>query len=74
VLPEETRPLVCRLYPYEYTFRGIHGEHPYFCPTELVDPSGLGMSKVLGMSQAVAERWRRQLYLELGITAAEPSR
>ena len=37
---------------------------------ELVDPSGLGMSKVLGMSQTVAERWRRQLYLELGISGA----
>ena len=26
VLPEEVRPLVCRLYPFEYTHRGILGE------------------------------------------------
>lgn len=67
VLPEETRPLVCRLYPYDYTYAGFTGEVPSFCPTDMLDPQGLGMSKVLGMDRARAERWRRMLYRELGV-------
>jgi Fe-S-cluster containining protein len=68
ILPEETRPLVCRLYPFDYTHAGIVGEDPAYCPTVLVDPTRRGMVDVLGMRRADAERWRAQLYKELGIT------
>ena len=67
VLPEETRPLVCRLYPFDYNYAGFTGEIPSFCPTEMLDPGRVGMVKVLGMDIQRAERWRRMLYAELGI-------
>lgn len=70
VLPEETRPLVCRLYPFEYTHAGILGEDPEYCPRPLVDPAGVGMARVLGMRAEDAERWRSQLYRELGVPDA----
>ncbi|MEZ6017581.1 MAG: YkgJ family cysteine cluster protein [Planctomycetota bacterium] len=70
VLPEATRPLVCRLYPFEYTHRGIVGEASEYCPTALVDPDGVGMARVLAMDPGAAERWRAQLYAELGIADA----
>lgn len=67
VLPEETRPLVCRLYPFEYTHQGVLGEDSEYCPTGLVDPGRIGMVRVLGMRREDAERWHGQLYAELGI-------
>jgi len=73
-LPEETRPLVCRLYPFEYTHQGVLGEDAEYCPTALVDPGRLGMVRMLGMRREDAERWRHQLYSELGIQSAERQR
>lgn len=67
-LPEETRPLVCRLYPFEYTHQGLLGEDSEYCPKALVDPTGRGMTVVLDMRREDAERWHGQLYRELGIT------
>ncbi|MFM1873988.1 MAG: hypothetical protein RL398_3410 [Planctomycetota bacterium] len=65
VLPETTRPLVCRLYPYSYTERGIDGVDGEYCPTALLAPDGRSMAEVLDISKATAEAWRRQLYEEL---------
>lgn len=70
-LPGDVRPLVCRLYPFEYTHRGLADEDPEYCPTALVDPRGTGMVSVLGMRRAEAEVWRRDLYRELGIDARQ---
>lgn len=65
VLPEATRPLVCRLYPYNYTERGLIVESSHYCPTALLAPRGESMADVLGMNARDAERWRQQLYAEL---------
>ena len=64
-LPLEVRPLVCRLYPYEYTAEGIKpDELSNGCPMELVRPQ-LGLIGELGMNLLDARRWHRQLYEEI---------
>lgn len=62
-LPLEVRPLVCRLYPYEYTAAGITGVSGD-CPQEVIPP-GSTILKVLDMRAADAIRWHRMLYAEL---------
>jgi Fe-S-cluster containining protein len=63
-LPYETRPLVCRLYPYEYTEAGIQDELADGCPLELLRP-GQGLIEALDMNLEAARRWHRQLYTEI---------
>lgn len=63
VLPLETRPIVCRLYPYTYTEQGIDGIDDG-CPTEVIPP-GSTILKVLDMHRADADRWHAALYAEL---------
>ncbi|MCB9832951.1 MAG: YkgJ family cysteine cluster protein [Planctomycetes bacterium] len=65
VLTEETRPLVCRLYPFHYTSRGLDGVDEGYCPVELFRDRGATMVLVLGMKAEQAETWRRLLYAEL---------
>ncbi len=62
-LPVEVRPLVCRLYPYTYTERGIDGVSNG-CPQEVIPP-GRTLLEVLDMRREDAERWHRMLYTEL---------
>ena len=64
VLPLEVRPLVCRIYPYEYNAEGIQEELATGCPLELLPP-GQGLIQALDMNQTDAERWHKQLYFEL---------
>lgn len=64
VLALEVRPLACRIYPYQYTEAGIHGDLDQGCPRELLRP-GQSLIDALGMHRADAERWRDQLYREL---------
>ncbi|MCA9186664.1 MAG: YkgJ family cysteine cluster protein [Pirellulaceae bacterium] len=63
-LPLETRPLVCRLYPYDYTSDGIADELAHGCPLILLR-EGERLIEALGMNLSDAQRWRRQLYDEL---------
>ena len=49
-LPLEMRPLVCRLYPYDYTADGIQPELSPGCPVELLTP-GQGLIEALEMRQ-----------------------
>lgn len=65
VLPETVRPLVCRLYPYSYSERGLDGVDSEYCPTALLAPDGRSMAAVLDIPAAQAEAWRSQLYEEL---------
>jgi len=65
VLPEDVRPLICRLYPFEYTEQGIIGEDAGYCPVETLAGPGGSMLTVLNMERAQAERWRADLYTEL---------
>jgi len=62
-LPEQVRPLICRLHPVEYTEAGITGIAAE-CPVEHLPP-GEKVLVNLGIDLASAEGWRRQLYEEL---------
>jgi Fe-S-cluster containining protein len=62
-LPGNVRPLVCRLYPYDYTAEGLQGTVPG-CPLYLLEP-GQELFEAIGMQRQAAEQWQRQLYSEL---------
>jgi len=62
-LPVEVRPLVCRMYPFEYSERGVEGVGGR-CPDYVVPPGGT-LLDVLGMKREDAERWHKVLYKEL---------
>jgi Fe-S-cluster containining protein len=62
-LPADRRPLICRLYPYDYTETGISGTVTG-CPLHLLEP-GQTLMQGIGMNRADAEYWRQQLYHEL---------
>lgn len=64
VLPLETRPLLCRLYPFDFNQQGILPRLAGGCPVELL-PKGQTLIEALDMKQAEAERWHGQLYEEL---------
>jgi Fe-S-cluster containining protein len=63
-LPGEIRPLVCRLYPFDYDGQGVKQELTEGCPLELLKP-GTELLDELNMHRADAERWQRQLYEEI---------
>jgi Fe-S-cluster containining protein len=62
-LPEEVRPLVCRLHPVEFNAERITGLSAE-CPAELL-PAGENVLANLDMDLGLAEKWRQQLYAEL---------
>ncbi len=63
-LPLETRPLVCRLYPFDYDAQGLKDDLSEGCPVQLVRP-GWTLLTELDMKQADAQRWRDMLYREI---------
>lgn len=58
------RPLVCRLFPFDYTEQGIKEELAPGCPVDLLAP-GQDLIECLGMTVESALRWHRQLYQEI---------
>lgn len=64
VLPLETRPLICRLYPYDYIEQGIQDELAPGCPLELLRP-GMSLLEELDIKLEDARRWHKQLYAEI---------
>lgn len=62
-LPEEIRPLVCRLHPVEFNAERITGLSPE-CPGQHLPP-GENVLTNLDMDLGRAEQWRQQLYAEL---------
>ena len=66
-LPVESRPLVCRLYPFDYNAEGILERPASGCPVEMLAP-GRSLFEELQMSVDHAEQLRAQLYREI----AEP--
>ena len=64
VLPLEVRPLICRIYPYDFNAEGIKAVLARGCPTELIR-SGETLLTELDIQITDAERWRKQLYDEL---------
>ena len=74
-LPADVRPLICRLYPFDYNEQGLKAELATGCPSHLL-PEGVGLSDALRMDRSVGERWHAMLYDELraevaGRTAGE---
>ena len=63
-LPSDVRPLVCRIYPFDYTEEGLREELARGCPLHLLPP-GQGLIEALRMDRGEAERWHRQLYEEI---------
>jgi uncharacterized protein len=66
VLPLEVRPLICRIYPYDYDASGIFTDLARGCPLEILRP-GLTLIEELQMSRTDADRWHAQLYQELQV-------
>ena len=64
VLPMEVRPLVCRIYPYDYDESGIKDELAPGCPLYLIS-AGQTLLTELNMNLQDAKRWREQLYDEI---------
>lgn len=63
-LPLEVRPLVCRLYPYDYTADGLKSEPASGCPRQLLR-DGESVFEAVGVERESALRWHRMLYDEL---------
>ena len=63
-LPLEVRPLICRIYPYDYNAEGLKDRLARGCPLELLHP-GQTLLTELDMRRADAERWHGQLYEEI---------
>jgi Fe-S-cluster containining protein len=63
-LDMETRPLICRLYPFEYDAVCIKGTTPHLCPRPEQDNAPLLLA-LLGMNRKEAEIWRAALYREI---------
>jgi Fe-S-cluster containining protein len=59
----DARPLVCRLYPFDYTEKGLIGILAE-CPEHLLEP-GETLIETLGMSYQEANKWWGLLYNEL---------
>lgn len=64
ILPLEVRPLLCRLYPFRYTARGLEPDLAQGCPVHLLPP-GVGLLEALRMTREQGEAWHRQLYAEI---------
>lgn len=64
VLPTDSRPLVCRLYPFDYTANGLQPQLSSGCPVELLHP-GQRLLTVLDMKAEDAGKLRDQLYREI---------
>ena len=58
------RPLICRLYPFDYNADELKLQPSGGCPAELLRPQQR-LLRVLGMNRDEAERYRAQLYAEL---------
>lgn len=63
-LPLDARPLICRLYPFDYNADTIKGVHAHRCPTPECDNGPL-LIALLGMNRDDAEPWRKELYREI---------
>ena len=70
MLPMDTRPIVCRLFPYEYDASGITGVSTR-CPAEVVRPGNTIVDE-LDMDRKVADAWHAQLYDELRAAPRRP--
>jgi Fe-S-cluster containining protein len=70
-LPLEVRPLLCRLYPFDFDETGIKDELVPGCPVHLVG-SGLTVLDELQMDRGAAQKWQQQLYQEIRLEEHAP--
>lgn len=63
-LPSEVRPLICRLYPFDYNAEGLKPEPASGCPKHLLAP-GQSVFDGVGVNPDNARRWHAMLYEEL---------
>lgn len=64
VLSETVRPLICRLFPFDYTKEGLKELPAGGCPVDLLGPQQQ-LFQALEMNRERAEHYRAQLYAEL---------
>ncbi len=64
ILGVTIRPLICRLFPYEYTTSSISTQMSSRCPTALLEP-GETLDQAIGLSWEETINWHRQLILEI---------
>jgi Fe-S-cluster containining protein len=65
ILPLESRPLVCRLYPYTYSASGIYKELETGCPVHLLEPGQKLEQFIDGCCVENACHWHQMLYTEI---------
>lgn len=63
-LPGDVRPLICRMYPFDFNDQGITDKLGDHCPRELL-PAGQDLLTALGMDREAAETTRQQIYQEI---------
>ena len=63
-LPTAVRPLICRIYPYDYNEQGLLERLASGCPIELLRPRE-SLLTALDMQRQDAEGWHAQLYVEI---------
>ena len=64
MLPLQTRPLVCRLFPYQYSQKGLADEMADECPRDLLG-EGESLAVALGIHREDAVLWHQLLYQEI---------
>ena len=64
MLPTEVRPLICRIYPYDYNEQGLVQRLASGCPLHLLRGAETLLS-ALDMRRHDAQRWHAQLYAEI---------
>lgn len=60
----DARPLVCRLYPYDYNPATLKGVYGHVCPSPERENGSLLLA-LLGMNRDRAQGWRALLYNEI---------
>ncbi|MCU0875362.1 MAG: hypothetical protein MUE50_23780 [Pirellulaceae bacterium] len=70
-LPLEARPLVCRLYPYDFDESGIADTPAQGCPVHVLD-SWRQLLAEMDMNLEEARQWHRQLYEEMKLEEPVP--
>jgi Fe-S-cluster containining protein len=70
-LPSDIRPLVCRLYPYDFDEAGIADAPAQGCPVQLLRP-GRHLMEEMDMDLEEARQWHRQLYEEMKLEEPIP--
>ena len=63
-LPGDVRPLICRLFPYDYTADGLKDTPAEGCPKHLIEDSRT-VFEAVQIRHEEARQWHKMLYHEL---------